>query len=163
MRNAKSSTKSGKEEVDMKVKFAACIDFDGETEDSDGGFSITTHYLLNGKTDPEIIVLPWRGKEFRIDLSVTAESAKWTVTRIVFGNPGKTAHGEGPFSEKSFATFGDMLKSIESDERAALSDFLDYAAKNLEREIRWFPDCKALIDELKRYRDAENASGANSA
>ena len=145
----------------MKITYATRMDFDGDGDDSGGGFSVIEHFLINdGANCTPDDYEKCRRKELRLEFCVTDESAEWTIERRQSSVWERRMPDEDRFYEKSLTSFADVLTAIKSDEREALSNFLDYVIENLEEEVQWDPHCRKLLDEARQYHD--NAKEADN-
>jgi len=140
----------------MKITYATRIDFDGD--DSNGGFSVIKHFLINDGTQctPDDYV-KCRRRELRLEFCVTDKSIEWTVERRQSSVWESRMPDADRFSEKTSTSFADVLTAIKSDEREALFNFLDYVIENLEEEVQWDPHCEAVLDEVMQHRDSVNS------
>ena len=138
----------------MKIVYATRMDFDGDGDDSSGGFAVIEHFLINDGTNctPDDYK-KCRRRELRLEFCVSDKSAEWTVERRQSSVWESRMPDEDRLFEKTSTSFADVLAAINSDEREALSKFLDYVIENLEEEVQCDPHCKTLLDEVKQYRD----------
>ena len=134
--------------IKTKVECAMRIDFDSDATDDEacGGLGVISNYLIMNTSNGA-------RKKVHFDFTKMENGIEWTIQRDVYN----IFHNRQAHMEETYTTFTEFISALTRDEKAARKHFIKYLIDEVEEELRWNDSCQAIHDEVKRYRDAEEA------